>query len=45
VKSARRLIRDEVMQIRRLSGCEDFVSKCLEHVFNAFCYSEPVKRS
>jgi len=29
-----RLIRDEVMQICRLDGCEDFVSKCEEFVFD-----------
>jgi len=42
---ARRLNKDEVMKIRRLGGCEDFVSEWEESVFNAFGYFEPMKRA
>ena len=40
-----RLNGDEVMQIRRLGGCKNFVGKWQQFVFDAFCYSEPVKRT
>ena len=45
MSAARRLNRDEVMQMCRLGGCEDFVSECEEIVFDAFCCFEPVKRA
>jgi len=37
------LNKDEVMQIWRLDGCEDFVSDSEEFVFDVFGYFEPVK--
>jgi len=43
--AARRLNRDEFMQIWRLGGCEDFVSEWEEIVFYAFSYFEAVKRA
>jgi len=43
--AARRMTRDEVTQIWRLSGCEDLVSKWEEFVFDVFSYFEPVKRA
>ena len=39
-----RLNGDEIMQIRRLGGCKNFVGKWLQFVFNAFSYFEPAKR-
>jgi len=42
--AARRLIRDEVMQIWRLDGRKDFVSEWEEFVFDAFSYFESVQR-
>ena len=40
-----RLDGNEVMQIRRLAGCKNFVGERQQFVFDAFCYSEPVKRA
>ena len=40
-----RVTRDEVVEIWRLVGYEDFVSESKEFVFNAFVYFEPVKRA
>ena len=37
--------RDEVLKIRRLGGCEGFVSKCEELVFDAFSDFELVDRA
>ena len=42
---ARRLNRDEVVEIWRLVGCEDFVSEWKEFVFDAFSFFESVKRA
>ena len=42
---AGRLNGDEVVQIRRLGGGEEFVSNWKELVFNTFTYYEPVKRA
>jgi len=33
-----------MMQIRRLSSGQDFICKWQDLVFDAFCYSEQVKR-
>jgi len=40
-----RLNRDEVVDIWRLVGCEDFASERKEFVFNGLGYFEPVKRA
>jgi len=45
VSAARRLNRDEVVEIRRLDDCEVFVSERKEFVFDVFSYFEPVKRA
>jgi len=45
MSAARNLNRDEIMQIGKLLGCEDFVDKCEEFVFDAFAYFEPVERA
>jgi len=34
-----------VVEIRRLGGCDDFVSESKAFVFNAFGYFEPMKRA
>ena len=39
----RTLNRDEVMKVRRLGGCENFVVKWEELVFDEFVDSEPVE--
>jgi len=45
MSAARRLNRDEIMQIGNLVGCEDFVDKCEEFAVDAFGYFEPVERA
>jgi len=37
--------KDEVMKVRRLGSCENFVRKREELVFDAFIDSEPVERA
>jgi len=42
--TVRRLNRYEVIQIRRLSGIENFVSEKDDFIFNSFRNFKPVKR-
>jgi len=41
----RTLKRDEIVKLRRLGNCENFVGKREELVFDAFFDSEPVERA
>jgi len=43
--TAMKLERDQVMQVRRPSGCENLVCKRESLVINSFINFEPVKRS
>jgi len=43
--TARGLNRDQIVQIARLTGCKNFVSKRKKFIFNAFVDLKPVERS
>jgi len=45
MSAERTMNRDEVLKIWRLGGCEGFVSKCEELVFDAFSDFELVDRA
>jgi len=45
VKTARTLNGDDVMKVRRLGNCENFIGKREELVFDAFSDVEPVERT
>jgi len=36
---------DKLMKVWRLGGCENFMGKCEEFVFDAFSDPEPVERA